>query len=146
MKAIRLGLDHLPSLAILFDAYRVWYGADSDVNAAEQFLRRRLEADESVIYGVLQGEDLVAFAQLYPSFSSVSIASIWALNDLFVVEDQRGTGCGRLLMEAAATHARTTGAIRLELATAHDNGRAQRLYEGLGYVLDEDFRHYSLSI
>ncbi len=146
MKATRLGLEQLSSLAVLFDAYRVWYGQMSDVAAAERFLHARLEAEESVVFGALHGEELVGFTQLYPSFSSVSIAPVWTLNDLFVVEAYRGSGCGRLLMEFAADHARATGAIRIELATAHDNERAQRLYEGLGYVMDEGFRHYSLSV
>lgn len=146
MRIQRLGLDHLEPLARLFDDYRIWYGQPSDLKGAEGFLRDRLQASESVIYGAFEADDLVAFTQLYPSFSSVSMGGVWILNDLYVSDGQRGGGIGRGLMEAAREHARSTGTIRLELATAHTNERAQRLYEGLGYVMDRDFRHYSLSL
>lgn len=146
MKIDRLGVTQLDDLATLFDAYRVWYGQVSDVDGARRFLQQRLDADESVIYGAYDAETLVAFTQLYPSYSSVSMGATWILNDLYVHEDYRGGGYGRALMEAACEHARATGAIRLELSTAHTNKRAQGLYEDLGYVLDEDFRHYSLAL
>jgi ribosomal protein S18 acetylase RimI-like enzyme len=49
-------------------------------------------------------------------------------------------------MEAAATHARTVGAVALTLQTARTNDAAQRLYEALGWRRDEDFIEYVLTI
>ncbi|MBT3342668.1 MAG: GNAT family N-acetyltransferase [Gemmatimonadetes bacterium] len=146
MRIEQLGLDELEPLAQLFDAYRCWYGQEPDAPGARSFLRQRMEAAESVLFGAYEADELVAFTQLYPSFSSVSMGFTWILNDLYVVETRRGAGYGRALMEAARKHASTTGAIRLDLATAHTNQTAQRLYEGLGYVMDADFRHYSLTV
>ena len=34
----------------------------------------------------------------------------------------------------------------LELATAHTNSQAQKLYESLGYELDREFRRYELRV
>lgn len=47
-------------------------------------------------------------------------------------------------MEAARSHAIDTGAAGIELSTAHTNRPAQRLYESLGYVMDQTYRVYTL--
>ena len=84
--------------------------------------------------------------QLYSSFDSVEAGAIWILHDLFVAEKFRGSGTGRLLMNAARDHCRTTGAVRVDLATAVNNKKAKALYESLGYECDHEFDHYSLSL
>ncbi|MCZ8517113.1 GNAT family N-acetyltransferase [Paenibacillus filicis] len=135
-------------IAPLFDQYRVFYKASSDLPQAISFLRSQLDKGTSVIYfayGASRREP-IGFTQLYPSFSSVSMRPIWILNDLFVSPDARGQGVAQQLMEAARLHAAETGAIRLELSTACDNAAAQRLYESLSYVRDEQFYHYSLQV
>ncbi|MFY4728598.1 GNAT family N-acetyltransferase [Nitrospira sp. BLG_2] len=77
------------------------------------------------------------FAQLYPSFSSILTAPIYVLSDLFVIPAVRRRGAGTLLLKLAIETARATGAVRLELAIATANGPAQRLYESLGWQLDD---------
>ena len=57
----------------------------------------------------------------------------------------RGHGAGKALLEAAKAHASASGARRLDLSTAHDNP-AQKLYEAQGYVRDNEFLHYSLTV
>jgi ribosomal protein S18 acetylase RimI-like enzyme len=49
-------------------------------------------------------------------------------------------------MNAAAQHARQTGAIRVELETQADNAAAQALYAGLGYAETTGFRRYALNL
>ena len=82
-------LADLAVLAPLFDGYRQFYGRASDPAAAEAFLRARFDHGESVLF--LATDDSgrpLGFTQLYPSFSSVSLARVFILNDLFVVPDQ----------------------------------------------------------
>ncbi|WP_019140588.1 GNAT family N-acetyltransferase [Noviherbaspirillum massiliense] len=139
-------LNDLDALAPLFDGYRQFYGQAPDLELARAFLHERLALMESVI---LLAEDdrhnALGFTQLYPSFSSVRARCIWILNDLFVAPHARAKGVGRALLEAARRHAIATGAIRLELSTAHDNP-ARSLYESLGYERDTAFCHYSLAL
>ena len=148
LKIQKASLANVPALAPLFDAYRSFYGKPSDLSLAEKFLRERLAANESVIFFCHKpaADAIAGFTQLYPFFSSVSAARILVLNDLYVAPDSRRLGIGRALMQAAHDHARQTGAVRVDLSTAHTNKSAQALYESFGYAHDTDFRTYSLSI
>ncbi len=148
LQVFQASREDVHSLAPLFDAYRVFYGRPSDLKIAEQFLRDRLGAGESVIYFCrrLSSGSLAGFTQLYPSFSSVSARRIWILNDLFVTPEARRLGVGRVLIQAAHNHARETSALRVVLSTAHTNLAAQALYEAIGYVRDSEFRSYSFTI
>lgn len=85
-------LADLEALAPLFDGYRQFYGQPSDISAAHAFLRARFEHGESFVFIALDGDTPVGFTQLYPSFSSVSLARIFVLNDLFVHECARRKG------------------------------------------------------
>ena len=135
----------LHGVAQLFDQYRQFYQQPADLALAENFIAARFANQESVI---LVSQDamaeLVGFTQLYPTFCSVSAAPIYVLYDLFVVKSSRRQGVARALMTAARLHARRTGAVRIELATARTNVQAQALYESLGWVRDDQFHRYSL--
>lgn len=133
-------------LAPLFDAYRCFYGRQSDPELARRFISERLKRGESVIYLALTAREAIGFVQLYPSFDSVEASPVWILHDLFVSPGARGAGAGRALMEAATDLAKETGACGLSLATAVDNTAAQGLYESLGYVRDRRFFHYFLAL
>lgn len=138
-------LDDLHVLIPLFDSYRQFYGQPSDERLAGRFLRERLERKESVILIAWQAEAL-GFVQLFPSFSSLSAARIFILNDLFVAPSARRKRVGTLLIRAAAAFATTTGAVRLTLATEITNVTAQALYESEGWVRDSNFYTYNLRL
>ena len=146
MAIIRAQLEHLDAVARLFDDYRVFYGQPTDRAAATDFLSARLQQQDSVIFAAIAAAQVVGFTQLYPSFSSVSLKRIWILNDLYVATRDRRQGWARQLLQAAATFAQSTGAIRLVLATQAENTAAKALYESLGYQQDTEFHHYALSL
>ena len=136
----------ISALAILFDEYRVFYEQESDPKRAEVFLMERMENEQSVIfYAEIKGTDEpVGFVQLYPSFSSISLQSLWILNDLYVRKEARRLGAGRALLQEAEHMARLTGAKGLTLSTSAHNSAAQKLYESEGYIRDNEFWHYNL--
>lgn len=138
--------DHLADVAMLFDHYRVFYHQLSNIHAAEQFIADRFRHQDSTIFLALADGSGVGFAQLYPSFSSVSMGRVWILNDLFVLPSHRRQGIATQLMQTAADYGRDTGAIRLTLATEKTNTAAQALYESLGYQLDQTFNHFALTL
>ena len=137
----------LEAVAVLFDKYRQFYRQPPDLDGAIKFIRLRLKLEDSVI--LVACTDLgqsVGFAQLYPVFSSVRMACGWILNDLYVDDQWRGRGAGEALMQGARKHCLQNGAAALWLSTEKDNAVAKRLYERLGYSLDETFDHYELNL
>ncbi len=137
--------DDLHELARLFDAYRQFYDQPSDVPAAREFLRDRMEARQSLVIVAEGGDSLLGFAQLYPMFSSVRMSSIWVLNDLYVAADARRAGVGQLLLTASAAAARAAGATRVVLETARENLGARALYDAAGWE-EESTIWYALDL
>jgi len=138
--------DDVAIVAPLFDAYRVFYRQQPELDVAAAFIRQRLATGESVIY--LAEDDsgrALGFVQLYPTFSSTTTppGKLWLLNDLYVAENARRRGVGRALMERAERLARETGAVGLTLSTAVDNLRAQHLYEEVGFRRETVFFVYN---
>jgi ribosomal protein S18 acetylase RimI-like enzyme len=143
VKIIRAQLADVSQAAPLFAAYREFYGEPYDLEASAAFLASRLARDESIVLLARDDSDeSVGFCQIYPAFSSTRLAPIWILNDLFVLPAARGTGAVDTLLDTAATLAVDAGAIAIELATAHDNVRAQAVYDRSGYQVDEVYRRY----
>ncbi|TFH88537.1 GNAT family N-acetyltransferase [Billgrantia azerbaijanica] len=140
-------LRDIEALGALLDGYRVFYGQPSDPAAARNFLAHRLGLGDSHLL-VHEGEDgeLQGFVQLYPLFSTVRLAPLWLLNDLFVAPHARERGIGRALMSAARDLARAHGVKQLKLATQIENRVAQGLYASLGWQRDTAFHHYALTV
>ena len=136
-------LADLAVVARLFDAYRQFYGQPGNLATASEFLRARFEHGESVVFMAVDAAGAaLGFAQLYPSHSSVSLARIFILNDLFVAPSARGLGVGKRLIAAAEEFAIALGAVRLTLSTANTNFTAQALYQSAGWQRDEQFLVY----
>lgn len=134
-------------VAPLFDAYRQFYGLPSNLQLCRNFIAERLGRDESVVLLAAAADaTALGFVQMYPTFASLAAARIYVLYDLFVDPAARQRGVGRRLMEAAADEARRRGAVSLVLSTARTNHPAQRLYESLGWVRDEEFDEYNLRL
>jgi len=130
----------------LFDAYRRFYRAPGDMEGARRFLVDRFSHNQSVIFLAFDGDAPVGFTQLYPSFSSVSMARIFILNDLFVSPEARTRGAGAALLNAAAEYGRRAGAVRLALSTELTNTTAQAVYEHNGWKRDTVFCSYNLTL
>ncbi|MFN6517924.1 MAG: GNAT family N-acetyltransferase [Nostoc sp. CreGUA01] len=146
MEVFLANINHLESLSILFDEYRVFYNQVSDIAAAKEFLKERFKNNDSVVFAANENREIIGFTQLYPSFSSVSMKRVWILNDLYVKESHRQKGVATLLMSAAQKYAKQSGAVRVILATHISNTNAQKLYKAQGYVKDEEFYHYALQL
>lgn len=136
----------IEAVAQLFDAYRVFYRQASDVASARAFIAERFKQRDSVIFLARDDETPTGFVQLYPSLSSVSMRRIWILNDLFVSPSARRARVGRRLMDRAGEFARASGGLRLELTTERTNPIAQALYTACGYVRDDVFYKYILTV
>ena len=153
MHILRATLDHLDSLVPLFDGYRVFYAQDSNVEGARDFLKKRLEQQEAVIFMAFPEADTkvdavpaLGFMLLYPHFSSVSIRHTWILNDLFIAPEARRQGVANQLLATAEAFAAENQAKGLQLETDKVNAKAKALYESRGWVLDVELDHYSFLV
>jgi N-acetylglutamate synthase-like GNAT family acetyltransferase len=104
-------LEDLPQLSNLFDQYRNFYHKESDIDGAENFLKERLENQDSEIFVAEENGILTGFTQLYPLFSSTRMKRYWLLNDLFVNGNHRGKGHSKALIESAKELCRETKSV-----------------------------------
>jgi GNAT superfamily N-acetyltransferase len=149
IEIIRANIEDIPLVAPLFDAYRQFYKQATDIEGAQRFLSARLQEKSSVIFLAFRIDEkgvrhAGGFTQLYPSFSSTTMETIWILNDLFVAPDARRLGIGKALLEHARDFGAQMQAKELTLQTAVDNYTAQALYEAAGWQRDEEFLTYNL--
>jgi len=145
MNIVRATIKHTDTIAPLFDQYRQFYEQDANLEACRDYIRQRLENNQSVIFLARSdtGQGL-GFTQLYRSFCSVAMREIIYLYDLYVAPEARRTGTGRALMDRARDYAGQRGAERLTLETHVSNTQAQALYESLGWEKDDEFLTYHL--
>ena len=135
-------LEDLNQLSELFDQYRIFYHKDSDIPAAESFLRERIENKDSEIFVAEEGGNLVGFVQLYPLFSSTRMKRYWLLNDLYVNESHRGKGYSKELIEEAKELAKSTNASGVLLETGKSNDIGNQLYPACGFELYDSVNFY----
>ena len=131
-----VGEGQLERVLPLVGDYQRFYGVeDVDLGRNRGFFAGFVAPSErGMLLGAWREGELVGYACLYWSFTSLIPAETVLMNDLYVVPGARGQGVGRALIEASAAVARERGAARLTWMTAQDNVRAQRLYETTGAV------------
>jgi GNAT superfamily N-acetyltransferase len=129
-----LAESEFDELLPLISDYQRFYGVGQpDDERNRRFFARFLgDSPAGSFLGARRHDDLVGYACLYYAASSVEAQEIIIMNDLFVVDGQRGAGVGRSLIEATVAVAERRGVGIVRWSTALDNRRAQRLYEQMG--------------
>lgn len=141
-KTRKVTIEDLNQLSELFDQYRIFYHKDSDIPAAEQFLKERIENKDSEIFVAEHEGNLTGFVQLYPLFSSTRMKRYWLLNDLFVNDNHRGKGFSKQLIEEAKELAKSTDACGVLLETGKSNHIGNKLYPSCGFELYDEVNFY----
>ena len=134
--------DDLTFLAILFDEYRQFYGASSNLAQSQAFLSSRFHNEQCITFMSLKDDQLTGFIQLYFGFSSVECAHYYILDDVYVTPRFRRQGAAMQLIDTAIQYAKHKGAIRISVEAKKDNLEAKRLYDKLGFMQDDSFQHY----
>jgi GNAT superfamily N-acetyltransferase len=105
------------------------------VQATPEMLRAQLEAErppfECLIAETEDGR-AVGFALLFQTYSTWEGRPGLYLEDLYVLEEERGSGIGKALLLACARLATERGCARFELAALDWNAPAIGFYESLG--------------
>ena len=120
----RADVTHAHEVAVLFNEYRQFYGR-RDLAAAEQFIHARLLDESSVIFIAKDNQGLgLGFVQMYPNFSSLRMAPMLILTDVYVTQHARCVGIGRALVQQAASYAKAHNMSYLMLETQQKPARA----------------------
>lgn len=79
----------------------------------------------------IEGE-IIGFATLYYTFSTLQVKRAAILNDLFVSAEARGQKAGEQLFEKCLSHIRENNFAYMTWETSKDNHAAQSLYNKMG--------------
>lgn len=85
----------------------------------------------------------VGFALFFPSYSTWEGRPGIYIEDLFVIDEERGSGVGRAILAAVAQLAWQRGAARIDLAVL-DWNPARGFYEALGMAHQETWLPYRM--
>jgi ribosomal protein S18 acetylase RimI-like enzyme len=120
------------AVAGLLAEFRDWIGRAEPGPAEILASVRRLIEDPDTEY-LLAGDPPEAVCQLRYRHSVWTASDECELEDLYVREAARGSGLGRLLVEAALERARARGCGRILLDTGEANEPALALYRSFGF-------------
>jgi ribosomal protein S18 acetylase RimI-like enzyme len=130
--------DDAPAVLTLLSSLAREIGDGPRFRSTEAVIRRHGFGPRRLFHSMLAFADAapVGLALYFPTFSTTRGAPGLYIQDLYVVEEARGLGLGRRLLQAAARHAGTTWeATHLTLTVYDDNAAAQDFYRSLGLVL-----------
>ncbi len=118
----------------LWHGYNAFYGRAGDTALPDEVIHvtweRFFDASEPVHALVaVQAGELIGLTHYLYHRSTIGIAPVCYLQDLFTAEAARGKGAGQALIEAVYAEARKAGAGRVYWQTHETNLTAQRLYD-----------------
>jgi GNAT superfamily N-acetyltransferase len=118
----------------LWQGYNAFYGRAGDTalpaDITNMTWARFFDAYEPMRALVAERDGrLVGLAHYLFHRSTISIEPTCYLQDLFTVQEQRGTGVGRALISAVCEQARLAGSARLYWLTHESNKVAMKLYD-----------------
>lgn len=112
------------------------------VTGSAEALREHLFGERPVVEALLamEHERALGYALFFPTYSTFLTKPGLYLEDLFVLEGERGRGIGHALLSELHRVARARGAGRLEWAVLDWNQKAIELYERFGARVLPDWR------
>jgi GNAT superfamily N-acetyltransferase len=128
--------EDFPQWQPLWDGYNAFYGRSGPTALPDEITRitwsRFFDAYEPVHALVAEsGGRLLGLAHYLFHRNTIQIAPSCYLQDLYTLEQARGRGVGRALIEALYQRAREAGAPRVYWHTHETNHTAMQLYDRL---------------
>lgn len=148
MEIIKATSNDLPLIMPLFDGYRQFYEQPSDLEASSRYITDRLDKSESVIFLVYENlngkKEGIGFAQLYATFSSVTLKKFWVLHDLYVKDNFRKQGIAKILINKCKEMAHENAPLGIVIESRISNQSAQHLFDAVGFVKEGEHYFYYL--
>ena len=136
-----------PQWKPLFEGYNAFYGREGPTALDPKIMDttwKRIHDPAEPVHALVaeEGGKLVGIVHFLYHRSTLAIAPICYLQDLFTAPEARGRGVARALIEAVYERARGAGAFRVYWQTQASNATARRLYdqvaEHVGFIV---YRH-----
>lgn len=126
--------DDFPRWTKLWDSYNAFYGRAGQTALSPEVTQmtwsRFFAANEPMHALIAEDNDgLLGIAHFLFHRSTIQIAPVCYLQDLFTVEQARGKGVGRALIEAVYRQAAAVGSPRVYWQTHETNVVAMKLYD-----------------
>jgi GNAT superfamily N-acetyltransferase len=140
--------DDVPEIARMIRELAAFEREPDQARATDEQLHTALFGDDAAASVLLALDDdgsPVGFALWYRSFSTWEGVPGLYLEDLYVAEDQRGSGLGRALLSALARIVVHRGWSRLEWAVLRWNSGSIAFYDALGGKPLDDWLTYRIS-
>jgi GNAT superfamily N-acetyltransferase len=140
--------DDIPAIARMIRELAEYEREPHQARATDDQLHTALFGDDAPASALLALDvdgSPVGFALWYRTFSTWEGVSGLYLEDLYVAEDQRGSGLGRALLSALARIVVHRGWGRLEWAVLRWNSGSIAFYDALGGRPLDDWLTYRLS-
>ncbi|MGO4497454.1 N-acetyltransferase family protein [Paenibacillus sp. 2RAB27] len=130
----KVELEDLEALTELMCAYIVGFYKKPQplITSIHRLIRNLLQEQGGIQFVVDQEGELVGFATLYFSCSTMKANPITIMNDLFLLESYRGTAAEEDLFQKCQTYSKENGYAYMSWITAPDNHRAQQFFDKMG--------------
>jgi GNAT superfamily N-acetyltransferase len=129
-----LGRDDEAGWRRLWRGYLDFYGTELSEDVYRTSFARLTDPAEADYRGLVaeRGGDLVGLAHCIFHRHGWRIEKVCYLQDLYVAESARGSGVGRILIEAVYAMTDAAGSPQVYWLTETGNARARRLYDRVG--------------
>ena len=139
--------DDLPDIISMIREFAAFEGLTEYCEVTEDRLNAAIFGPTAMTEGFVVpiGATLAAYALFYPGFSSFRGEMGLHLEDLYIRQEFRGKGLGRLLLSAVARTAHERGFERIDLMVSDQNQNAKAFYRRLGAECNSGERHFKFS-
>ncbi|MCL1829320.1 MAG: GNAT family N-acetyltransferase [Oscillospiraceae bacterium] len=135
-KIRRAGVGDCADILRLIKCLATYEELNEEVSATKETLADSLfvKKEAEALLGEVNGE-IVAYAIFFRNFSTFLGKACLYLEDLFVVKEHRGKGCGKAMFRAVAETAAAEGCERLDWCCLDWNKKSIDFYESMGAKL-----------
>lgn len=136
---------HLTALAELINHYMADpMGGTAPLNKLQQLrlVDGLANHPTAEIYFAIANSKAIALATCFVNFSTFQVKPFLNIHDIVVLNEWRGKGVGKALMQYLIQLSEERGYCKLTLEVRDDNSTAQALYSSLGFGHCEPPMHY----